>query len=209
MKFRTPLTGILFIILLVASFIVMGEPPDADEPVEEIASHYADNKDEIVVGSLMAGPAIILLLFFANHLRHRFRRVAPDSELATMVLVGPIILGAGALFDATLSLAMAEAVEDVEPQAMQTMQAIWDNDFIPMAAGIATFMLSIGIFVLRYGGLPKWLGWIALVLGILGFTPVGFFAFMGAGLWVLIVSLLLMRGDDSAPAAPPVAPPAV
>ena len=201
--FRTPLTGILFIILLVASFVLMGEPPEADEPVQKIVNHYVDNKDEIAVGALVTGLSVILLLFFANHLRSRFQAAAPGSELPTMILVGTIVLAGGACFDATLSFAMTEAVEDVEPQAMQTMQAIWDNDFIPMAAGMATFILSSGLCIVRYGVLPKWLGFLAILLGIVSFTPAGFFGFIGSAVWILIVSVLLtMRSDAAAPAAP-------
>ena len=201
--FRTPLTGILFAIVLVISFVLMGEPPDADEPVQEIVDHYVDNKDEVAVGALLGGVGVILFLFFANHLRSLFRAAAPGSELPTMVLVGAIVLGSGVLFDATLSFAMTEAVEDVEPESIHTMQAIWDNDFVPMAAGMSILLLSSGICTVRYGVLPKALGWLAIVLGIVAFTPAGFVAFIGSLVWILIVAVLLfMRGDTAAPAAP-------
>ena len=209
--FRTPLTGILFIIVLVISFVIMGEPPDADEPVQEIVDHYVDNKDEIAVGSLLAGPGVILFLFFANHLRSLFRHAAPGSELPTMILVGAIVLASGVLFDATLSFAMTEAVEDVEPESIHTMQAIWDNDFVPMAAGMSTLLIATGLCTLRYGVLPKWLGWVAIALGIVTFTPAGFVGFIGSLVFVLIVSVLLfMRSDAGRPAAPaaPTPPPA-
>ncbi len=209
--FRTPLTGILFILVLVASFLIGGEPPDTDEPVQKIVDHYVDNKDEIAVGALMGGVGVILFLFFANHLRSLFRRAAPDSELPTMVLVGAIVLGSGVLFDATLSFAMSEAVEDVEPGTMQTMQAMWDNDFIPMAAGMAILLLSSGLCTIRYGVLPKWLGWLAIALGLVVFTPAGFVGFIGSLVWVLITSVLLFaRGGGATPAAPaaPTPPPA-
>ena len=37
----------------------------------------------------------------------------------------------------------------------------------------------------------RWLGWIALVLGVLMFTPVGFFAFLGSGLWIALASVAM------------------
>jgi hypothetical protein len=59
--------------------------------------------------------------------------------------------------------------------------------------------------VVRYGALPKWLGWVAILLGVVGVTPIGFAAFLGLGIWILIVSVILSlraRGTSAAPATP-------
>ena len=87
--------------------------------------------------------------------------------------------------------AIAEAAEDIEPESVRTLQALWDNDFMPMAVGLVIFTLSSGIAIVRYGVLPKWLGWVAIVLAIVGITPIGFFAFLAGGLWMAIVSVML------------------
>ena len=51
-------------------------------------------------------------------------------------------------------------------------------------------------------GALRVLGWIALLLGIATFTPAGFIGFVGSGVWIIAVSLVLfMRGDGTAPAA--------
>ena len=61
---------------------------------------------------------------------------------------------------------------------MQAINAIdWDY-FIPLAVGLSTFLLATGISAVRHGALPKWLGWVAIVLGIATYTPAGFFAFL-------------------------------
>ena len=57
------------------------------------------------------------------------------------------------------------------------------------------------------GGLPKCLGWVAIVLAVAGATPIGFVAFLGGALWVLVVSVLLAVRARSA-SAPPAGPPA-
>ena len=43
--------------------------------------------------------------------------------------------------------------------------------------------------------LPVWLGWIAIVLGIVGMTPIGWIAFMGTGVWILIASVMLLLSE--------------
>ena len=74
---------------------------------------------------------------------------------------------------------------------MQALQALWDNDFVPLALGSLVFLISAGLSIVRHGVLPKWLGWVALVLAVIGFTPIGFVAFVGAGLWIAVVSVIL------------------
>jgi hypothetical protein len=47
--------------------------------------------------------------------------------------------------------------------------------------------------------LPVWLGWIALLLGILAVAgPLGFAAFLLFPLWVLAVSIVLFRAGTAA-----------
>ena len=91
----------------------------------------------------------------------------------------------------------------IDPTAVQALQALWDNDFLPILFGWSAPDRA-GLSVVRYGGLPKWLGWVAIVLAVAGATPIGFVAFIGGALWVLIVSVLLAvraRGASAPPAA--------
>jgi hypothetical protein len=111
--------------------------------------------------------------------------------LSALILTATGIMAVGAAIDMTIAVALVESAEDIDPVAVQSLQALWDNDFVPIAFGIMLLFLSVGLSILRYGVLPKWLGWVAIVLGVLSFTPAGFFAFPLGGLWVIIVSILL------------------
>lgn len=190
-----PLTGALFLVLLITSFVVGGEPPDADSPAREIVEHYVDNKDAVIVGAMLSGLAASLFVFFAGYLRKVLRRAEGEGGvLSTVALVGAGILATGAAIDATISFALAEAAGEVDPAAVQALQALWDNDFVPMAVGLQVFLLAAGLSIVRHGALPKWLGWLAVMLGVLAVTPAGFVAFMGGALWVLAASVLLALG---------------
>lgn len=201
-----PLTGAAFVVLLVLSFVIGGEPPDVEEPVQEIVDHYVDNKDSIIASTLAGGIGAVLLVFFANHLRMLMRE-APTSA---PILVGAGIIAVGGGVDMTISFALAEAAEDVDPIAVQALQALWDNDFMPIAIGIVIFLISSGLAVVRTGLLPKWWGWIAVAIGVIGMTPIGFVAFMGSLVWVLVTSIWLAvkaRPAAAAPAEPAGGPP--
>jgi hypothetical protein len=49
--------------------------------------------------------------------------------------------------------------------------------------------------------LPKWLGWVAIVLGVITVTPIGFAGFIGGMLFILIAAIILTMRERSAPAA--------
>jgi hypothetical protein len=55
--------------------------------------------------------------------------------------------------------------------------------------------------------LPRWLGWAAIVIAILAGTPIAFAGFIGAALFVLVVSVMLAMREREARTPPPTAPP--
>ena len=209
-----PLLGILFIILAIVGFAVGGEPPDVDEGAAEAAAFYADNEDEVMLGSLLEGLGAVIFVFFAGVVRSRFRE-AEDSRgtLSTIAYGGALIFAVGLALDATINFAAAETVEDVDPVTTHTLAALWQNDWVPFAVGLMTFLIASGLSIVRTGVLPRWLGWAAIVIALFLATPIGGVGFIGAALFVVVVAVLLARRDRAAgPAAtapPPAAPPAV
>jgi hypothetical protein len=200
-----PLTGAAFVIVVVIGFIVAGEPPEAkDSTAEEIVNHYVDNKDSTIAGAILAGLAALFLVFFGGHLRRVLK--AGEGEggmLSAVAFGGTIIIGVAAAIDATISLALAETVDDIDPAAVQAMQALWDNDFIPVVLGMEVLLFATGISTILHRALPVWLGWVAIVLAILGGTPLGFVAFLGSGIWILVLSIMLaMRERETSGPTP-------
>ncbi len=195
------LTGLGFVAVAILAFAIGGEPPEATEPVSEIVGHYTDDKDSIEIGAALATLAGVLLIFFAGYLR-QVLEAADDSGsfLPAVVLVGAAVMAVGVAIDAMISFALAEAAGDIRPTAVQALQALWDNDFFPIALGTTVLMLAAGLSVVLHGGLPKAFGWAAILFGVVGLTPVGFIGFLGSAVWIVVVSVLLMRRKP-APAA--------
>ena len=188
----TPLTGVAFLIVVIVGFTIAGEPPDADSPQQEIVNHYVDNKDSVMVGAVLAGLAGLLLIFFAGTLRRALSAAeGPGGVLSAVAFAGAVVMAVGAAIDGTISFALAERADDIDPTATQALQALWDNDFLPLAMGTAVLLLAAGLSIVRHGAVPRWLGWVAIVLAIISFTPLGFAGFLGGALWVVIVSVLL------------------
>jgi len=197
-----PLTGLVFIVLVIVGFIVQGEPPEASDDLQDIVSFYKDDKDSIEAGVFILALGTVFFVFFANYLRTVFR----ETSLSATILVGAAIFAVAGGIDGMILVGTAEAIDDLEPTSVQTLQALWDNDFVPFAIGITVFLVSVGVCILRTVVLPNWLGWIVLVLALLSVTPIGFIAFPGSGLLVLVLSIWLALKERSA-TAPPTAPP--
>lgn len=81
-----------------------------------------------------------------------------------------------------------------QPQVAQALN-IFDNDnFFPAVLGLATVLLATGWHVLRSAVLPRWLGYAAVVLGVLAVAgPAGIAAFLLFPFWVLAASILLFQ----------------
>ena len=209
-----PALGILFVVLFVAITLIFGEGQDATEKTaDEIVDYYQDHDTEQNIAAILVGIAATALLFFAGYLRRVLYR-ASDSEgfLPTVAWGGAIVFASGAIFSATIHLALADLSDDtdvVEPVVLQTLNALdWDN-FLFFPVGLGTLILATGISAVRSGALPRWLAWLGVVVGVLFFTPVFYASFFGGPLFLLITSIVLLRQERRGPAqAPPPAPPA-
>ena len=115
-EWLVPLTGVAFIVVAIIGFIVGGEPPDVDSPVQEIVDHYVDNKDSMQIGSALVVIGVAFFLFFAGYLRKVLRAAEGENGmLSAMVLAGATVMAVGAAIDATISFALADAADKIEP----------------------------------------------------------------------------------------------
>jgi ABC-type nitrate/sulfonate/bicarbonate transport system permease component len=133
-------------------------------------------------------------LLFASGLWRVLRNAETErSGASSLVLVGAAILAVGAALFAGVTVTLSDFADDLQPQAMQALNALNQDLFPPLALGVFTFLIGAGASIVATAALPKWVGWVAVVLAIAALTPVGFFAFLALGLWILIVSALLFR----------------
>ena len=188
-----PLTGLLFLALIIVSSIVGGEGPDADDSTQTVLDFWADD-DTQIASALLAGLAAVPLVWFGASIRDHLRTLAPASErLATLVFGGFVIVAVGVTGFAGFQLAAADTIGDVPAEVTQTLSVLYSDFFLPFAAGVLVLFLAVGTAILRYRTLPTWLGWGAflIVIGFIVFFPVGGIL---AALWIATVSILLYQG---------------
>ena len=194
-----PLTGVAFVVLVIIGFAIGGEPPEFDSPAGELVDHYVDNKNKAMVGALLEGIAATLFVFFGGYVRRVLRAAEGErGMLSAIAFAGTIIFAVGLAIDATITMALAESAEDVDPSAVQALVALFQNDYMPFAVGLQVFLLAMGLVAVRTGAIPKWIGWIAILLGVIAVTPIGFAAFIGSGILVLVLGVVLTMRERAA-----------
>jgi hypothetical protein len=201
-EWLVPLTGILFAVLLIISFIVQGDLKDASHSATEVKQWYVDNKDAAQVSAFIGAVAAGVLIFYGGYLRKVFDGAGP--MLSILPLIGLTVVAVGGAIDGLILFATADRAKDLPPESVRTLQALWDNDFLPLFVGTLVFNWAVGFAVLRSGALPKWMGWAGIVFGVLSLAgPIGFIGAIGAGLWVIVSSIMLsLRARGPASAAP-------
>ena len=199
-----PLTGVVSVAIIVAVFAIGGNTPEGEDGAAKVQAFYIKHHDKHAALAFILALAVPFLLFFVSSLRSDLRRAGGTGQLANAAFAGGVLAAVGFGILASVHLALAESAAHARTiGTTQTLNVLDGNDFIPAAAGIAVLVFAAGASAIRHGGLPKWLGWVGIVIGVVAFTPAGFFAFLAGGLWVLIASLLLVRVRRAArPAAP-------
>jgi hypothetical protein len=200
-----PLTGLVFVAIVVAVFATGGSTPGDHDTARQVQDFYGQHHDKHMTLAFIMAISIPFLLFFVSILRYELRRAGGTGQLANAAFAGGVLAAAGFGILAFVHLALADAGDSVKTLGTaQALNVLDNNDFLPMAAGMGVLVLAAGLSTVRHGGLPKWLGWVGVVIGVAAFTPAGFFAFLLSGIWVVIVSILLTLGRQSAAPAPAV-----
>ena len=192
-----PLTGIASLALIIAGGLYGGKPPAEQglKSAEDLAAAYAAQGDRLMVGVFLMGLGLVFLVYFASVLKAALDTAAAGtSRLPRVAFAGLLVFVVGAAIDFSLMIAMVEGATDkVDPLVVQALSTYWENDFVPFAVGIVLLTSASAISILKYGGLPKWVGWLAgLILVVSLIPPIAPAAFPATGIWILLASVALL-----------------
>ncbi len=200
-----PLTGILFAILVVAGIVTGGESPEANASPAKVIAYYAGHRSEVQTSAILFALAFLVLVLFGGSLRSYLRRTAAAEGLSALVLAGAVLMAAGAILGSGVEYGLAHNLSSLTPAGAQTLNLLSNELFLPIIAGAFVFAITSGLAILCGAKLPRWLGWLAIVLGIAAIIPpISFPSLFGFVIWSVIVSILMYR--RSGPASPAAGP---
>lgn len=199
-----PLTGVLFGLIVIAAVITGGgETPKASDSAAKVVVYYAKHRSEIETSGIMFALAFLVLVLFAGSLRSYLRSTGGTDGLGTLVLAGAVLMAAGALGVTGLEYGLAHNLGYFTPETARTLNFISSEMFLPVLAGGFIFAVCAGLAILRGAALPRWLGWVSIVIGVVALVPpVSFAALLALLIWSIVVAVLMYRhGGVSTPAA--------
>jgi hypothetical protein len=201
MRRLAPLTGIVFAALLVVTFFLSPSAPNQHDSGAQVIAHFRLHHSAIMIGNFCGALAVIFFIFFAGSLRSFLRGHEGGEGLSAVALGGAVLLGTGGAIFSSLEWALSETRNSISPAAAEAINVLSNNFFWPFEAGLVVFSIAIGLAILRTAALPKWLGWVMIVVGVVGVTPAGFFGFFAVMIWSVIVAIILYRraGEPTRP----------
>jgi hypothetical protein len=184
--------------------LVIGKFPDSGTTLSSLSSYYADHHARVAAGGMVLAWAALLLAVFGCALWGRLREADAHPALAVAVLVATAAAVAGDAQGGSVywTLGHISTESGVSPAALQAWHVAGSEG--GLGAGVALLLLAVGVAGVLGRGVPRWLAWPAIALGLLQMTPVGFFASLLFLLWAAATGVSLARAK--APRVPAVAP---
>ncbi|HTR70080.1 MAG TPA: hypothetical protein VMH41_07610 [Mycobacteriales bacterium] len=195
------LGGLLFVVLFVISSVIAPQPSSRTS-ASDAAAKYAAHTGALAINVYVTVLAIAVGLAFFWYLRDLLAETPAVRALATIGYGGVILFAASGGLAAGVEFALSDVSNHASLSTIQTLNVLnTDVTGVLGAGGVVAFLFATGIAVMRSSALPNWLGWLAIVLGVASFA-LPFASPPGAGIWVLVASIVLLvtREQESAPA---------
>jgi len=194
-----PLTGVLAVPFWVAGVIFVSTKAKGSKGPEILAS-YQQHSDGILVGALLWSIGVLLFIWFLGSLRsHLLAAEGGDGRLANLAYGGGLVASAFALLIPAVDEVGALNKDDIDASGASVLHHFSDAFFVATEYALPILFFATAIVALRYAALPKWLGWLSALVGVvLLIGPIGWAALIFATpIWTLIVSILLWRRAEA------------
>jgi hypothetical protein len=191
-----PLFAIAFV---VADLLLVGDGKGEKATGAEVVQYFEGRQGRTMV-EIFAAPAVAtLLVLFAGEFRRRAAAAGELRTAPTVMFAGAVVWVTSLVGGAAVDLALASSADNHQEQVAQTLNVLSNDSWIPLIAGVAIFLIGAGGTVLGSGLLPKWLGWVAVVGGVVSLAgPGGFIGFFLAPLWIIVAGAVLATRTDAA-----------
>jgi hypothetical protein len=180
---------------------LIGSEPKSAATAAQVTAFYSAHHTKILVSAYFNALAVVVGLLFYSTLRDFLARSPACRHLAATLFGGAVLFATGGALAAGTELALADVPGRLIPAAAQALNII-ENDLGPYViyTGLAVMIFAAGLAIIRARTLPAWIGWVALPTALLAIfpPPVDTFSLPVAGVWSLVVSILMYLRYDTA-----------
>jgi hypothetical protein len=182
--------GVAFLLLFIAMMALGGDDIAEKSTGKQVVDAMNDGSDAVYISIFLAAPAVACLLAFTARLRDVTGGLGGAAR--HLLQYGAVLLSGAIAFDAVLTLGLVSSADHDQEGVAQTINVLSADDWIPFTIGAAMLLIGAGLSVLRSGALPTWMGWIALVVGVVSLLgPGGFAGFFIGPLWIGVAGVML------------------
>lgn len=199
------LGGLLYVVLFVIGTILLfsGSPDSGSAPAKAIR-WYSDSghRNRISSGWILIGLSLFFLLWFVGALRRAVSLVDGEGILTAVVGMGGAIYIAVAAASVALSDGIRTMSDDtyqhrVFPELIHLADDVGWVMHATGALGLAAMIIAASLAFMWSGVWPTWAGWLGVAAGVLSLASVAFFPQFLFLLWILIVSIVMLRRPHS------------
>ncbi len=197
-----PVCGVLFVVFLAVGFLIVSTPDTKKSPAYIYAWYnVSSHKTKLAISTILIDIGVVFALFFFGYLRDRWGRTDVGVRFAPILLAGLIILATGGLIFSGSAAALLDQPKYMSPDTAQTLNFLQsDIGFAAVTIGVSVLMFAAVVIIWKTRILPFWLAIVSLILAVVGLAgPIGFFAFLATGIWILIVAFFMWRYEEKLP----------
>jgi len=193
--------GVVFGVLYAAAAVLDASVPSEGASNGQLITYYGSHFASMTAFVFLVIAASVVFVFFLGALRRALGVTSESRVLGSIVTAGGAVYVAALLLMALLANALLDAGHYRAGTAASAINLIAANSWIPLVAGLSAVALGTGVVALRGGGLPRWLAWASIILGILAVAgPLGQAALWITPVWSAAIGITLMRSSGRAPA---------
>ena len=209
--------GIGAVVALVASTLIVPQPPKANASTAKILAYYIDHRHTLLFAQWLGGLGTALFLWFAGSLRGAWaREPGSASELSAVAFGGGVALAAGALAATGVNLTLVYLARSIQ-NSTDLVRALYLGQALTLTIiffAAAVFLAGGGLMIRRLGA--PWLGALGVLLAVFDLLaagaisdfngvrsptgPLPFAAFIGLLVWILATSVIILtrlgRGEE-------------
>ena len=191
-----PASGVVFVALIAATLLIGGSTPGDTASGSRLLSYYNAHQNRVFAAAFVLAAAMPFLIAFAASLATRRTDDGRIGPWQLLLVAGSVVAAVGFGITALLTLGLADVPDKVSGNALQAINVLNESTWVVFNSGLGVMMLgAAGTLLSRTAG-QRWLGWVALALGIALFIPFAdFVGLLATGAWIIVTSVVELRSD--------------
>jgi hypothetical protein len=192
-----PLAGIAAVVLwLVGGYLLEKDDRPDGKDTSAFVAWVQENDSSILAGAIVFAFGVLFFVWLLGSLRDAIAAAeGGTARLASIAFGSGIAVSIALMFTYLPHAQAAFDHENISETSIEALVHVGDASFGGAILFSIPLLVATGLASLRFRALPRWLGWVSLVLALaLAIPGVGFIGLVvGLPLWTVVVSVLLLR----------------